>query len=101
MTRALRLSLALNLVALLFACAGGTVYRYYTPQLDETCYTKGQILGKLGKDGWPDLPMTDCQAAPGKAKCVIQKIPDFVSKDTELLLCRQQLQDCQKGLPPS
>ncbi len=101
-TRAFKIWCAFNLLLVLGACGAGVVYRYYGADLPAECYAKGQLLGKQGKDGWPDLPLAVCQPdAVSKGKCAVQLRQDFFNKDRELNLCRQQLQDCQKGPPPS
>ncbi len=94
-----------GMILLLFgACGASAIYRYYTPQMDDTCYTKSQLLGTLPKGsdpGWPDLPMTECQPSSAvKAKCVVQLVDDFASKDGALQKCQKDLVACQKGNPP-
>lgn len=82
-------------------CAAVT-YKYYGVSMPDECYSKGMLLGKLGKGGWPDLPMTTCQPdAQVKGKCWVQTTEDFFQKDQALSICMQQLQDCQHGAPPT
>lgn len=87
---------ALGMLAafMLTACAGFQ-YRYYTfdvPHFD------GQLLGKLGKDGWPDLPFSMCQPIAGdKAPCILQFRPEYEALLTDLEKTKIALKACQKG----
>lgn len=81
------------------ACAGVAVqYRYYGVQLPEECYSGGMLLGKLGEEGWPDLPLSRCKPDDvSKGKCWVQLSEDYWAKDTELLKLRKDLDECQRN----
>lgn len=81
------------------ACAGVT-YKYYGISLPDECYDKGNLLGKLGNAGWPDLPLSQCRPDDVvKGKCVVQIQDEYFKMKTELEQCRQALSDCQSGPP--
>src|SRR5882724_6916025 len=78
------------------SCAG-IQYRHYGLSLPDECYQKGSLLGKLGKDGWPDVPFSQCKPDDVvKGKCVIELEQDYFSKDSELNNCREALDSCQR-----
>lgn len=84
----------------LAACAGFR-YRYYAPSLPDSCYDQGKLIGKDGKDGWPDLAFSECKPRDGvHPKCVVQLDGEFFSMKRDLIECRQALIDCQRGPKP-
>lgn len=91
-------------IVTLYSCAATVNYKYYTPSMPDDCYDHGQLLGKLGNDGWPDLPLSECKpddTPNGKAKCAVQLLDDYFKKDIALKTCEQKLSDCQGGPPPN
>lgn len=100
MKYSLKFVVALNLICM-SGCGAAAIYKYYTLDgVPDGCYKSGQLLGKLGSDGWPDVPFLGCEpTATNKAPCVVQFLTDYIAKDTELLNCRQQLSDLQAACP--
>jgi hypothetical protein len=85
----------------LIGCASTLNYRYYGLSLTDICYGQGSLLGKLGSDGWPDLPFTECQPdAAVKGKCVVELAADHFAKDAALQQCQSDLKSCESGVIP-
>lgn len=82
-----------------FGCASIVNYHYYGLQLPAECYEQGELLGKVGHSGWPDLPLAQCEPDAGtQGKCVIELSADHFAKEAALLQCQSDLKDCEKGL---
>lgn len=87
-------------VLTLVACANVT-YKYYGISMPDECYDKGTLLGKVGNDGWKDLPLTECKPDQSiKGKCVMQTTADFFNKEKDLQECQKALDACQRGPQP-
>lgn len=81
-------------------CASVQTYRYYGMEITPECYDKGQMLGKMGKDGWPDMPLKECAPdAAGKHNCVLELRADHFNKQRDLNNCQSDLIACQKACP--
>lgn len=69
--------------------------------LADTCYAEGTLLGKAGKDGWVDLPLSSCKPDQAKKiKCITQLDDEFYSEKSTLEKCQSDLDLCQKGPKP-
>ena len=69
--------------------------------MPEECYDKGQLLGKQGKEGWPDEPLAQCKPDETvKLKCMTVKVDDFYSIKADNIKCHQDLISCQQGPLP-
>lgn len=88
-------------VTMMVGCSATFPYQYYATSMPEECYDKGNLLGKLGKDGWKDQPMTECKpGASKKLKCITMFDGDFYSLKADDLKCHSDLQSCQRGSKP-
>lgn len=77
------------------------------------CYDEGILLGKLGADGWPDLPFAECKPdpipSPGVSPApspVLMKCGTFRLSDVHAVIaddekCHSDLSACQQGPPPT
>jgi hypothetical protein len=82
-------------------CASVFPYKHYGMDIPSECYDKGSLLGKLGKDGWPDLPMTECKPdLANKMKCQVMIESEFNSLKADDEKCHADLQKCQQGPTP-
>lgn len=73
-------------------------WRYYGTQMDDTCYDKGNLLGKQGKQGWPNLPLAECKPDVSiKLKCITVPIDDFYSFKADDEKCHSDLNSCEKN----
>lgn len=95
------------------ATTGTWPWPFYAPSMPVECYDKGQLLGKLGSDGWPDQAMELCKPDPDpdpdpsitptpgptpvKLKCIVTKIDDFYSAKAAYEKCESDLVACQKS----
>lgn len=102
------LGYALGLITLA-GCATAFPWHYFASQMPDSCYEQGKLLGKEGKDGWPDLPLTSCKPDPDSAdpkikpvklKCITVLVDDFYSLKADDEKCHADLQACQKGPRP-
>lgn len=101
MRRYRNLALAYLLGVISMSACASVSYRYYTLNLPVECYDKGQLFGKLGKDGWPDLPLKTCEPdAVNQGKCVAMLTPEYISMRKDLEECHVALDQCQRH-PPS
>lgn len=83
-------------------CASVFPYRYYATQMPESCYDSGMLLGKVGKDGWRDLPLNQCKPDDTvKLKCVTMIESDFYALKLDNQKCHLDLDSCQRGNPPN
>jgi hypothetical protein len=99
-----------------FGCASSPTFpwKFYTPSMPPTCYDEGQLLGKLGSDGWPDLSLDECKPdpmpSPGASpnpgpspvldRCMIMNTQDFYAMQAAYLTCQNDLIACQQGPAP-
>lgn len=97
------------------ATTGSFPWPYYSTQMPGECYQQGTLLGKSGADGWPDLPLSECEPdplpspgaspSPGPSpvllKCMTVKVDDFYSIQADDEKCHADLIACQQGAPPS
>lgn len=80
-------------------------YPYYAEQMEPSCYDAGQLLGKSGSQGWPDLSLKECKPDEQiKLKCMVVKVDDFYSMKSDdekthaaLDSCQRQLDSCHGG----
>lgn len=95
-------------------CASSPIFpwHYYAPSLPSSCYDQGQLLGKLGSGGWPDLSMDECKpdpaptpgqpqpsASPIQLKCMVMLVDDFYSLQADDEKCHSDLDSCQNPQP--
>jgi hypothetical protein len=84
-----------------FGCATSFPWRYYATKMPDQCYDTGTLLGKSGKEGWPDAAMLECKPdAQVKTKCITVLVDDFYSLKTDDQKCHNDLQLCQRGAKP-
>ena len=88
-------------VCFMVACGSGPVfpYHYYGLSMPAECYEKGTLLGKTGKDGWRDIPLSNCLPDPKggtELKCITVLDGDFYAGKGDYLKCQQSLSDCEK-----
>lgn len=70
--------------------------------LADLAYSEGMLLGKLGSDGWPDLPLSDCKPdATNKMKCATMMLPEFYRLKDDDEKCHERLQACENPPPSS
>ncbi len=77
---------------------GDFPYPFYNLSMPPECYEKGILLGKEGKHGWKDRPLSTCAPDPdgSKMKCAVAYVGDFYSAQGDFMKCQSDLGACQK-----
>lgn len=97
-----RLIIGLLFGACLSACASAVQYRYYGMSIPPESFDRGDLLGRQGSDGWPDMAFSICKPDQQvRGKCVVMQTAEFFSMKRELEQLRRDLDACQRGVNPS